>query len=117
VGTPYIAAAERARLADAIEMRTFAAGEAVVTQGEEGEAFYIVEEGQAAARIRFEATVMDVTAGVTGMDLANCGEGDDTAPTMPQLQSGGEPLTLELLNLYPLPFTLYPRLQPVNPEP
>ena len=34
-GTPYMAAAERARLADAIEMRTFAAGEVVVTQGEE----------------------------------------------------------------------------------
>ena len=34
-GTPYMTAAERARLADAIEMRTFAAGEAVVTQGEE----------------------------------------------------------------------------------
>ena len=47
-----LTAAERGRLADAIETRTFAAGERVVTQGEDGDAFYIVEEGQAAARIR-----------------------------------------------------------------
>ena len=44
-----LTAAERSRVADAIETKSFARGDAVVSQGEDGDAFYIVERGQAAA--------------------------------------------------------------------
>lgn len=50
-----LTSAERSRLADAIETCTYAKGEAVVKQGEKGDAFYIVEEGEAAAEISFQA--------------------------------------------------------------
>lgn len=38
---------ERAKLADVLQSREFAPGEAVVKQGEEGREFYLVEEGEA----------------------------------------------------------------------
>merc|ERR1712194_318806 len=40
---------ERAQLADALKCETFAAGQTIVSQGEAGHKFYIVEEGEASA--------------------------------------------------------------------
>jgi len=40
---------ERSQLADAIKVETFKAGEAVMTQGDVGNKFYILEEGDAVA--------------------------------------------------------------------
>ena len=44
-----LTAAERSRVADAIDTKSFARGDAVESQGEDGDAFYIVERAQAAA--------------------------------------------------------------------
>merc|ERR1712194_729593 len=40
---------ERSQLADALRSETFAAGQTIVSQGEAGHKFYIIEEGEASA--------------------------------------------------------------------
>jgi cAMP-dependent protein kinase regulator len=40
---------ERAKIADVLESRTFAEGEDVVRQGDQGEEFFLIEAGQAVA--------------------------------------------------------------------
>lgn len=40
---------ERSKLADALHVESFTDGQTVVTQGEVGHVFYIIEEGQAVA--------------------------------------------------------------------
>ncbi|EIW68872.1 hypothetical protein TREMEDRAFT_44181 [Tremella mesenterica DSM 1558] len=40
---------ERAKIADVLESRTFAAGENVITEGDAGEEFFLIESGQAVA--------------------------------------------------------------------
>jgi cAMP-dependent protein kinase regulator len=40
---------ERAKIADALESRTFNAGEDVITEGQAGEDFFLVESGTAEA--------------------------------------------------------------------
>jgi len=44
-----LTAAERSKLVDALQYQTFADGEAIIKQGDEGDAFYIVETGRAVA--------------------------------------------------------------------
>lgn len=68
---PYLANLSHAQLeeiADAMFEVRCAAGEVLITQGEEGDNFYLVEDG------RFEATVasdaLDVTDGAYGADVA-----------------------------------------------
>lgn len=40
---------ERSKLADAIREQKFAAGEQIIKQGDDGNVFYIIEEGEAVA--------------------------------------------------------------------
>jgi cAMP-dependent protein kinase regulator len=40
---------ERAKIADVLESRTFADGQDVIREGDEGEEFYLIEQGSAVA--------------------------------------------------------------------
>jgi len=51
---------ELTRLADILSPDSYSAGEAIVTQGEEGQRFYILEEGTVAAYISGDAGEMEV---------------------------------------------------------
>lgn len=51
-----VSAYERSQIADAIKEETFQPGEAVIKQGEGGDVFYMISEGEAVARKVFEET-------------------------------------------------------------
>jgi len=53
---------ERSQLADALKVETFSAGQTIVTEGEIGQKFYIIEEGACAAT-KAGTEVMSYTAG------------------------------------------------------
>ena len=63
-----VSAYERSQIADAIKEENFKAGEKVIQQGEAGNIFYMISEGQAVAKKSFE--------GEEEKDVMNYSQGD-----------------------------------------
>ncbi|CBQ71631.1 cAMP-dependent protein kinase type II regulatory chain [Sporisorium reilianum SRZ2] len=55
-----LSAAERAKISDSLELREYAPGEAVITQGERGSEFFIIVEGDAEVRKTKEGAHQEV---------------------------------------------------------
>ena len=83
--------ADRGKVADALQLRVFQDGEAIMREGEEGDFFYIIEEGE-------------VSVTEKGTEVARRGAGDyvgeqallNNAPRIATVAAVGEVITLEM---------------------